>query len=726
MKIDRVRRAGSPNPAWWSALTPTRFAPMTRRTSAWESTRSTCFLLFAFATATLLPAAEFKVDGLGWLDNRRAEQKLKLMFGEDGEPVDAGVLEDAALVLISALNGQGYPESSLTVQAVLTDGRVASFPLNSQLEPPLPRPLSVAKATLAFDRGRRFTLEEITFSGLFAIKEQEARAFFVGESALIPLAAERIYSPGRLNRSAGNLEETLRQLGYAEAAVTAGEPAIDRDTGRVRVAISVKEGRRWLIDALEFAVADRGQIPPDLAREHIGRPWNSLWRQDILTAIRRWYYAKGHPDVQVKLTPRPTAAADGTNAVSVLAEVVPGPVVRLGEVRFTGNTHTRDRTIRRLVRSQPGELLDPVRLNNSQARISRLGVFRSVDLHYEPAGEGVRDAVFDLVEGRRQEVNLFGGYGSYEQLRGGVEWRHYNLFDRAHTDNLKLVQSMKSSSGDYTYTMPSLFGTRTSGSARLFGLRREELSFTHEEYGANISLLWPLRRLGYALTTGYTFRHLRNADSELGTQATDEAQADIASVDVSLLRDRRDNPLRPRKGYRLSLQVESANRALGGEVVYQQVVFASSYHTPWGRGRWVHAGFSHGVVTTFGAPSDNTLPVSVRFYPGGEGSIRGYQKGEAAPRDAAGLFVGAKSYLQFNLELEQALGGKWSAVLFTDALGTAASLRDYPSADTLYAVGLGVRYQTIIGPLRLEYGHNLNPRPLDPDGTLLFSIGYPF
>ncbi|AOS44102.1 Surface antigen [Lacunisphaera limnophila] len=65
-------------------------------------------------------------------------------------------------------------------------------------------------------------------------------------------------------------------------------------------------------------------------------------------------------------------------------------------------------------------------------------------------------------------------------------------------------------------------------------------------------------------------------------------------------------------------------------------------------------------------------------------------------------------------------------MLFGDALGTAASLRDYPSTDTLYAAGLGLRYQTIIGPVRLEYGRNLNPRPLDPSGTLLFSIGYPF
>jgi outer membrane protein insertion porin family len=311
-------------------------------------------------------------------------------------------------------------------------------------------------------------------------------------------------------------------------------------------------------------------------------------------------------------------------------------------------------------------------------------------------------------------------------LRGGIEWRHYNLFDQAHTDDLKLIQSMKSSEGDYIYTVPELFGTTTDGSVHLFALNRQEFSFRREEYGANVSVLWPLRRLGIALTTGYTFKHLRNADNELATRATDSSQADISSIDIGLVRDKRDNPLRPTKGYKLSAQIEAANRALGGEVVYQQIVLAASYHTNWGNGRWIHAGISHGFVTTLGAPDDSTLPVSVRFYPGGDGSIRGYQKGEAAPREANGEFVGAKSYLQLNLELEQALTAKWSVVAFGDALGIAARMADYPFSEKLYSVGLGIRYQTIIGPVRLEYGHNLNPRPFDPAGTLQLSIGFPF
>ncbi len=200
----------------------------------------------------------------------------------------------------------------------------------------------------------------------------------------------------------------------------------------------------------------------------------------------------------------------------------------------------------------------------------------------------------------------------------------------------------------------------------------------------------------------------------------------MGSVDVGLTSDRRDNPLRPRRGIRWVGQVEAASKTLGGEVDFQVYEVGVSYHTSWGSSRWIHVGLSHGAITTFGADNDRDLPVNKRFFPGGETSMRGYQRGEASPRGADGRFIGAQSQVTFNLELEQGLTGNWSGVLFFDALGTAVELSDYPLNEELYALGIGVRYQTLVGPVRLEYGRNLNPRVGDPGGTLHFSIGFPF
>lgn len=94
--------------------------------------------------------------------------------------------------------------------------------------------------------------------------------------------------------------------------------------------------------------------------------------------------------------------------------------------------------------------------------------------------------------------------------------------------------------------------------------------------------------------------------------------------------------------------------------------------------------------------------------------------------DANGNQLGAETYTQANIEFEQLLTRTWSVVLFCDVVGFAFDRADYPVDETLYSIGAGIRWRTLIGPVRLEYGHNLNRRTHDPAGTLHFSVGFPF
>lgn len=689
--------------------------------------RSLWFVATLFFVVAL-SAAELRVEGLGPFGSRETTRSLQVLLDEQLAPasIDAPVVEDAALILFHELQQDGYLDARVTAEVERADGSRPRHALSADLREPLPRPLAARRVVLHVERGTRFVISEIVFRGLTTMRPEVARSFFTGETMLLPLAADRVYSPAGVRSAAGNLEAELRARGHADAAVAIAREEIDRATGAVRLEVEVKEGPVWRVDAVRFLERAEPVTPPDSLQERVGQAWSALWRQDATTQLRRWYYERGYPDVRVQITPRVGELIPGRQSVTAEIRVRPGAQFRLGRVRLEGNTHTQERTMRRMLRLQPGEWLNPVELDNAHARLSRLGVFRRIDLRYEDAGPGVRDAVFDVTEGRLQEVNLLAGYGSYEQFRVGVEWSHSNLWGRAHTDTLRVVQSMKSSSADYRYTVPSLFGTEVDGNARLFGLRREELAFVREEFGGNLSLTRVFRSLHSIATASYAFRRLRATDNQLSTRPLDETQANVASLDLRLVRDRRDNPLSPRDGHRLFAQVELASKILGGEVDYQQVQLGGSHHRAIGAGRWVHLGLEHALVTTFGADDDRALPVNVRFFPGGDASIRGYNRGEAAPRAADGQFTGAKSYVLFNVELEQAVTPKLSLVLFGDALGIAARLADYPFDDVLASAGLGLRYHTIIGPLRIEYGRNLNPRPLDPRGTLLLSIGFPF
>jgi outer membrane protein assembly factor BamA len=411
--------------------------------------------------------------------------------------------------------------------------------------------------------------------------------------------------------------------------------------------------------------------------------------------------------------------------VELAADVTPGPHVTIGQVRFEGNVKTQDKILERRVPFEPGDPLNPLAVQQARHRIARLGVFEDVSVQMEPRDGAVRDVVFNVTPGRQLELNLLAGYNTYEQLRAGVEVRQHNLWGRAHQTRGLLVQSMKSTRGEYSYTVPELFGENVHGTARLVGLQREEVAFLRQEYGARLMIDTPLRFLDANLTAGYSFEVLRNQDNELETRALDQSQVEVASVEAGLTRDRRDNPLLPREGYRWFGRIEAASKVLGGKAEYQRLEFGGTYHRPWGAGRWLHFGVAHGVVTTLGR-NDDQLPVNRRFFPGGDGSIRGYQLGEAAPRGTDGRFVGAKSYFNASAEFEQGLVGKLSGVLFVDALGSAAKLARYPFDEVLVSAGLGLRYETLIGPLRAEYGRNVNPREHDPRGTFHLSIGFPF
>lgn len=683
-------------------------------------------LLPSLALAETKPA-KISVTGLGPWDNREQRLALDRMLGEERGPViGATTVEDAALMIVSSLAAEGFLKPVIKARLTLADGRRVTFDFDATLNTLLPRDLEVKAVRFQVDTGVRSVVDDVTITGLSAIKAHEGRGYFRPNEVPLAGAEARAYSPARLRRSEEALAEALRLAGYAEAVVKASVVAENPRTGRVTVAVAVNQGPRWMVTAVRFEGAEATGVNPAPGKARLNKPWSRFWQQDMTEQVRRAFYEKGYADVRLRIEPRAAEAEAGRRAVTVVVKVDAGAEITLGRVRFEGNGHTREAILRRRVKAKEGEPLNPLQLEQSRHRLARLGVFDTVELGYDPPAGGVRDAVFTLSELPRWDVRLLAGYGSYEQVRGGVEWQQNDLFGLAHQGRLQLVQSMKSTRGEYTYSVPELFGESIDGSARLFGLQREEESFDREEYGGTVGVRRRIPWIRAEGSLGYTYQSLSNEDNTLTTSAVDPENVKVASLDFGLTKDRRDNPLRPRRGYRWFSQAELASENLGGEVDYQLFELGATYHTSWGRSRWIHLGLTHGAISQLGAPAGQLIPVNKRFYPGGDSSIRGYQKDEAAPRGPDGNFIGAETYTLFNVELEQAITNTWSVVVFGDALGEAAELANYPWDERLYSVGLGIRYQTIVGPVRLEYGHNVNPRPGDPDGTLHFSVGFPF
>lgn len=671
--------------------------------------------------------ARYSVKGYGLLGSLRIKRIVQALGdeSEEREVFGASFIEDSALVILSKVGQDGFLDAGVQATITREDGSVLEHEFRESGFEPLPRPMRAREVVFRVEPGIRYFFQSIQFENLHEIPPKEATGLFQVSGVLINSKKGRLYTPAGLQRGLRSLVESLRRLGYREATAVASSLEIDHGSGEVRIVIDVDEGRRTLIreSGVEMSspVDPKPEVEPRVPRPE--EPYSSMWLQDAGLEIRRPLYQEGFADMTLSWRTEPVEDTEADLLVDTVAEVETGSIIEVGAIHFEGLERTRLSTVTRRVRLQPGSLLNPFELEEARRRLRRLGAFDSVTIEQVPVSESIRDVVFTFEEGTELDVSLMLGYGSYEQIRVGVELNQRNVFGRAHRSRLKLVQSMKSTTADYTYSVPEVFGENIDGNLRFYGLRREEISFTRQEAGVSAGLRRFFDPIDTDLAISYNYEYLGSDDSELPPEETPE-DAFAATIRFDATHDKRDNPLLPRSGYRLYGESETSSRYLGATVDYQRFLFSVSWHRTITEGVWLHLGLKHGVVIPFDSEED--FPVNKRFFPGGENSVRGFIQGEAAPRDADGVVIGAESSFVVNMELEVALANRLVLVGFFDSTFNAALIEDYPADEALYSVGLGVRYNTVVGPVRLEYGHNLNPRELDPSGTLHFSIGFPF
>ncbi|HWD90810.1 MAG TPA: BamA/TamA family outer membrane protein [Verrucomicrobiae bacterium] len=680
----------------------------------------------ARAADTNLPAAKFKITGYGFLGDLRLKRIIKLLEVSKGTPqfFGANFMEDSALILKSKIRDDGYLQPQIIIRIVKEDGSQARFIWNEN--EPLPRPLRAKEVRFRIKKGVLYHYDHLEFEGLTAGLEKQPRSYFIETGGLVPLKQNRVYSPSRLKNSVSNLGEVLNRMGFQDAKVTVGSFQQDEHTGNVEVKIDVSQGPRFVVRSVRQEVYFPGtNAPEDLRTNGLGKIYSKWWEQDFTHAIRTNYYRLGYPGTAVSLETERREPV-GTNVfLDLVAQVKTGPRVRTGDVSFHGDKRTKESMLSRRVPLHPGDWLDRLKAESGQYRVARLGVFDSVELNYQTVSSNLWDVRYDVKEGKRIEVSPLFGFGSYDLLRVGVEVDQYNLWGLAHNSELKLVQSFKSSSGDYTYTIPELLAEDVDVFATANGLRREEISFTRVEYGGGAGVRKFFQPVATDVSLRYYYGILQATEQSANFVQEGAQNPTVGEVILDVRHDRRDDRLYPRRGYQLLANVEVATDNLGGNANFQRMELGGSYHLPLNDSEWIHLGLRHGFVITSGSTSNN-LPFTRRFFPGGQDSVRGFQEGEASPRNAQGKIVGAETYTSCNLEFEQGVTPKWSVVGFLDGVEFAEHIAQYPGNEALFSAGGGLRWRTIVGPVRLEYGYNLNPRPKDPVGTLQFSLGFPF
>ncbi|MCU0792520.1 MAG: hypothetical protein MUE42_06650 [Opitutaceae bacterium] len=374
------------------------------------------------APASAAPTAEVDVRGFGLLGNREMERSLSLLLDDGTRPalVDAGFIEDAALVLNSELVERGYHQAAVRVRWETPDGARGEALLDGRLTEPLPRPLLARRVWLRAEPGVRAVVADVEFKGLTEMGEDEAARFFRPDSGLYTTAAARSWSEDKMRRAAESMREELRARGLAEADVSVVASFPEAGGGEVNLVVTVTEGPRWRVVGWRAEVtgggASLGGVPDYLP----GSAWTRALAMDLAQATRAAYHRAGYAEARVRWRAEPAESPDakGERPVTAVAEVDPGAAWTIGEVRFSGAVKTRVSTLetraRGLVHGAP---YDPAEIDATRLRLARLGVFRTVEANGSDAdgGEWRRTAPMPMAA-RAGRARWF---SSWPRRRGG-------------------------------------------------------------------------------------------------------------------------------------------------------------------------------------------------------------------------------------------------------------------------------------------------------------------
>jgi outer membrane protein assembly factor BamA len=681
----------------------------------------------ALCLFSCLPAqTNLEVEGMGFFGNRGLKERLAFLQNLDPtEPAElsATLIEDSAFLLIEQLKRDGRLNPTVRAEIATAD-QLSSATWTTPYNTQLPLDVTADQITFTVDPGTPFYYDDVQIQGVPLIADEALQRYFIPGGVLINTKKARMFTQENLNRRIGRVLRTLNDQGFRKAKIVSQEVDQNPETGAVSVHLKFDQGPQHQVGNVTVSI-DRDDKTQETSIEiPTATPLTQEWERTQRSSFRAEAYEAGYPDARVSLEFEPLDP-EGDKVMIYDVRIISewGPLVTLDEVSFTGDPKTRTSVLKRQADLDSGAPLNRSQVSEARRKLMGLGIYKDVDLSYAPP-TGVRRAVdFSLTPSVRQELELLAGWGSYEQLRAGFKWERRNPFGRAHRYALEAKQSFKASQTEATYSIPQAFGT----SATLYGnveySFREEISFERTRQGGAIGIT-STNASGLRLGLEYGFFQ-ENADRDDTVTFLSREDASIGSLTLSATYDQRNDFLMPSSGWSAFGEIEIASQLLGSSVGFQKLELGGSYHFAISKSTVVHMGVRTGSLFADGDAETN-IPFNKRFFNGGENTVRGYREGGASPLDSNGDQVGAESYALLNLEIEQRFYSKFSTVVFLDTLVNSRQGFFEDVNQPLYTLGIGLRYQTVVGPIRAEYGHNLNPREDDPNGSFHFSIGFPF
>jgi outer membrane protein insertion porin family len=439
-------------------------------------------------------------------------------------------------------------------------------------------------------------------------------------------------------------------------------------------------------------------------------------------AIADRYSELGHARAEVE----PRTVNDLANLrVDITIPIVEGGPVYVERINISGNTKSSEKVLRRELRVAEGELFTYQKLVRSRQRMFNLGYFDEVNAGTEQGSTPDRIVVnIDVKERATGLFSIGAGYSSVDSLFATVDVSQRNLFGRGQEVFLRFRIGSKSRLGLVGFTEPYLFDIPLRAGFDIYDREREYDDFTEERLGGDLRASYPLTEF---LTISSLYRLEEVTISDIAATASQDLKQEEGTklnsvIEFVLSRDTRDSIFEPTRGSRNSLEFSFAG--LGGDTEFYKMVAESSWFVPLPVFDlvWAVRGL-FGMAEGYGGQE---VPIFERFFLGGATTLRGQRTRSVAPKDAAGETIGGDKELLFSTELLIPIFPRFRLALFFDAGNAYGFGTDFDPTDLRLGAGVGVRFFSPLGPLRLDLGYNLDREPGEKEFQVHFTVGSPF
>lgn len=619
-----------------------------------------------------------------------------------------------------------------------------------------------AAVVLDINEGTRLLIKRISFEGNKAFSEGELKDLLgTKEEWLFSYFTNRgVLDRDMLANDVAILSNHFNDNGYVDHKVD--DPVIVRGRDGLEVIFRVNEGPQYRVGKVEIGgeLIDDGLKMLKSVKLTSGQIFRGSRLRDDLTTLNDMYSNKGFAFVQVDPITRVDQQSQKVDVAYVIAK---GPPVYFNRVLVTGNTKTRDKVVRRELLAGEQELYSGIKVTQSRNALQRTGYFEDVQLTTKKTDQpDALDLVVDVKEGPTGTFQVGAGYSSGDGFIFNATVSEKNVMGRGQGMNGSF--SLGSKRQDFTVSVndPYFLDSKVAVGMDAFNTKREFTDFDERKLGFGINSSYPLKYFSWpfsksaadansseqvsywdfmraGLAYDLTRENIRGVSATAPQSIKDEKGISLtSSVTPGITYDSRDHFFNPTEGAKMSFSSKVAG--VGGDSRFIKTDLSGRWHYPllkdpnWGGNYVLALGGSLGYGIGFADRKGNSdLPLFERYFVGGINSVRGFTDRSLGPRarsgcDASGNnctgtdVVGGDKSTVANVELLFPVMEQYGlrGVAFFD-MGNSFNSFDF--GDMRRSVGIGGRWMSPFGPLRVELGFPLNKKSFDDTSVLGFSIG---